>query len=439
MTASHDELLSRRERAVPRGPFNVAPIFAERALGAELWTTDGKRYLDFCGGIGVLNVGHNHPRVVDAVRAQTERYLHTCWHVAMYEEYVELAERINALVPIPEAKTAFFNSGAEAVENAVKIARRATGRQAIVAFERGYHGRTLLTLSLTGKVHPYGAGFGPFAPEVYRLPFEPFYTPRDGADDAAIEASCREALDHLFAYHVEAESVAAFIFEPVLGEGGFLPIHPVAARTLREVAGEHGILLICDEVQSGFGRCGTYFAIERYGIEPDLVTMAKSLAGGMPLSAVSGRAHIMDAPQIGGLGGTYGGNPVACAAALAVLDVIQEEGLCQRAEAIGRRTVSALEEASVGNPHLAHARGLGAMCAVDVVDEHGRPWPEGANRLVEQARERGLLLMTANGYTIRTLMPLVISDEALEEGLAILSASAATLTESAKASASVTA
>lgn len=431
MTATND-LLKRRERAIPRGPFNVAPIFASRARGAELWDTDGNRYVDFCGGIGVLNVGHNHPKVAEAVRAQTERYLHTCWHVAMYEEYVDLAERLNALVPIPDAKTAFFNSGAEAVENAIKIARRSTGRQAIVAFERGYHGRTLLTMTLTGKVHPYGAGFGPFAPEVYRLPFEPFYCPESN-DEATIEAACRAALDHLFAYHIDVESIAAFIFEPVLGEGGFFPIHPVAARVLRQVSMERGTLLICDEVQSGFGRCGTYFAIERYQIEPDLMTMAKSLAGGMPLSAVAGRAEIMDAPQVGGLGGTYGGNPVACAAALAVLDVMQEEDLCRRAEEIGERTRSALRNMAADNPHLRQPRGLGAMCAVDVVDEAGRPWPDGANRLVETARDHGLLLMTANGYTIRTLMPLVISDEHLDEGLEILAQSAHSLAQTVAA------
>ncbi|REJ84961.1 MAG: 4-aminobutyrate--2-oxoglutarate transaminase [Acidobacteria bacterium] len=428
MTQTHQQLLERRQRAIPRGPFNVAPIFVSKARGAELWDREGRRYIDFCGGIGVLNVGHNHPRVVDAIRAQGEKYLHTCWHVAMYEEYVELAERLNALVPVQDAKTAFFNSGAEAVENAVKIARSATGKQAVICFERGYHGRTLLTMTLTGKVHPYAAGFGPFAPEVYRLPFEPFYAP-SAPDDAGVEAACREAFAHLFAYHIASDSIAALIFEPVVGEGGFVPIHPAAARVLREVTREHGILLICDEVQSGFGRCGTYFAIERYGVEPDLVTMAKSLAGGMPLSAVSGRREVMDAPQIGGLGGTYGGNPVACAAALAVLDVLQQENLCERAERIGEKTLACLQRIAAQHDHLTRPRGLGAMCAIDVVDENGRAWAEGANALVAAARESGLLLMTANGATIRTLMPLVIADDQLDEALGILEQSAAKFAE----------
>lgn len=418
---THHSLLERRERAVPRGPFNVAPIFVDRASGAELWDREGKRYLDFCGGIGVLNVGHNHPEVTSAIKRQSERYLHTCWHVAMYEEYVELAERINSLVPIEGAKTAFFNSGAEAVENAVKIARSATGKQAVVCFERGYHGRTLLTMTLTGKVHPYAAGFGPFAPEVYRLPYEPFYAPAT-TDEATIAAHCREAFAHLFAYHIASDSIAALIFEPVLGEGGFVPVHPVAARVLREITREHGIQLIADEVQSGFARCGTYFAIERFAIEPDLITMAKSLAGGMPLSAVTGRAELMDAPQVGGLGGTYGGNPVSCAAALAVLDVIHSEGLCQRAEHVGRLTLAAFEALAGEHDFLANSRGLGAMCALDVVDSKGALWAEGANQLVVAARERGLLLMTANGATLRSLMPLVITDEQLEEAFAILAA-----------------
>jgi 4-aminobutyrate aminotransferase/(S)-3-amino-2-methylpropionate transaminase len=415
------ELLDRRESAVPRGPFNVAPIFAQRAEGARLWDVDGKEYLDFCGGIGVLNVGHLHPRVVAAIEGQSKLFLHTCWHVAMYEPYLELAERLNALVPIPGPnKTVLFNSGAEAGENAIKIARAATRRMAVVAFERSFHGRTLLGMSLTGKVHPYTAGFGPFAPEVYRLPYGCFFAPAE-RDRATVEADCRRALDALFAYHVEPEGIACLLVEPVLGEGGFLPIHPAAMRLLESTCRSHGIVFACDEVQTGFGRCGAMFACERYDVEPDMIVTAKSLAAGLPLSAVTGRAEIMDAPEVGGIGGTYGGNPLACAAALAVLDVLEEEKLCERAETIGERVRERLGDLAERHDFLAHPRGLGAMCAVDVVDpETGAGDTARANRVLTEAREHGLLLMTASGSTIRTLMPLVITDEELERALDIL-------------------
>jgi len=421
-TAATRDLLQRRAAAVPRGPFNVFPVFADRALGAKLWDVDGREYIDFAGGIGTVNVGHNHPRVVEAIRAQSERFLHVCWHVAMYEEYVRLAERLNELVPMTgPQKTVFFNSGAEAGENAVKIARAFTGRKAVVGFERGFHGRTLLGMTLTGKVHPYTAGFGPFAPEIYRLPYRPFFAPGRDASEAAVRAEAEAALDRLFHYHVEPEEIALIMVEPVLGEGGFFPVHPAALRVLREVTREHGILLAADEVQAGMGRAGAMFAVERYGVGPDLVLTAKSLGGGLPLSAVTGPAEVMDAPPVGGIGGTFGGNPLACAAGNAVLDVLQEEKLPERALVIGERVMARFEALHGKLPYVTDARGLGAMCALEIGDPAtGAPDPARTAKIVERAREGGLLVMTASGNVIRTLMPLVITDEALERGLSIL-------------------
>lgn len=418
-----DALISRRQQAVPRGPFNVAPIFASRAEGAKLWDVEGREYIDFCGGIGVQNVGHNHPKVVTAVQEQASRFIHTCWHVVMYEPYVRLAERLNALVPIPDPKkTIFFNSGAEATENAVKVARSHTGRQAVLSFERGFHGRTLLAMTLTGKVRPYTEGFGPFAPEIYRLPYEPFFGSRERSDDA-VEADCRKALDHLFSYQIDPEHVACVLIEPVLGEGGFLPVHPVAFRTLREVTRHHGILLASDEVQTGFGRCGSLFAFEQFDVVPDMVVMAKSLAAGLPLSAITASADILDAPQVGGLGGTYGGNPLACAAANAVLDIMEEASLPERAASIGKTVIARFKAFAERFDFVNDARGLGAMCGLELDSS------ERANRVLKAALERGLLAMTANGNVIRTLMPLVISDEDLERGLDILEESLVCSTE----------
>jgi 4-aminobutyrate aminotransferase/(S)-3-amino-2-methylpropionate transaminase len=420
-TTRQADLLQRRVAAVPRGPFNVTSIFADKASGSQITDTEGRTYLDFCGGIGVLNVGHNHPRVVAAIKAQADKLVHACWHVVMYEPYVELAERLNTLVPMAGPnKTLFLNSGAEANENAVKIARAATERDAVVVFERGFHGRTLLTLTMTGKVEPYRRGFGPFAPAVFRLPYEPFFAPGTEPDEVVAKRA-QEAVAHLFAYQAEADRIACLVVEPVLGEGGFLPIHPAAFRTLREICTRHGILLVADEVQSGFGRCGAWFACDRYGVAPDLMVMAKSLGGGMPLSAVTGPAEIMDAPQVGGLGGTYGGNPVALASALAVLDIIEEEGLLERAETIGARVQEHFEQLMERHDFFANARGLGAMRAVEIVDPTtGLPDSARAGRLVAAARDRGLLLMTASGYVIRTLMPLTTSDAELERALDIL-------------------
>ncbi len=428
-TITNAELLRRREAAVPRGMFFVAPVFAERAENARIWDVEGKEYIDFCGGIGVVNVGHNHPKVVEAVKAQADRFLHTGFNVVMYEEYVRLAERLNELVPINgPCKTVFFNSGAEAGENAVKICRFYTKRSGVVAFERGFHGRTLLGMTLTGKCKPYSAGFGPFAPEVYRLPYEPFFALPRYKSDAEVEAECNAALDHLFSYHCEAENVACVLVEPVLGEGGFLPLHCVAMRILRDRCAENGILFVSDEVQSGFGRCGALFACQRYEIEPDMVAMAKSLAGGLVLSGVTARKEIMDAPGVGGIGGTYGGNPVACAAANAVLDIMAEENLPARALKIGEKTMAVLEDLEKTYPFFANARGLGAMCAIEVVDPNsGRPDLDRVARLIATARDNGLLLMTASGNVVRTLMPLTIPDADLEKAFGILRRSAASV------------
>ncbi|MBX3728740.1 MAG: 4-aminobutyrate--2-oxoglutarate transaminase [Candidatus Sumerlaeia bacterium] len=420
-TQTNADLLQRRQQAIPRGPFNVAPIFADKARGALLWDVEGKEYIDFCGGIGVLNVGHNHPRVVEAIKAQADRFIHTCFHVAMYEEYVRLAERLNELAPIAGArKTAFFNSGAEAGENAVKISRAFTKRTGVVAFERGFHGRTLLGMTLTGKVKPYAAGFGPFAPDVYHLPYEPFFTLPGERSDADVERACNEALEHLFAYHVDAENTACVIVEPVLGEGGFLPLHCVAMRVLRDTCTKHGIVFVSDEVQTGFGRCGALFACQRYDIQPDMIAMAKSLGGGTVLSGVTARADIMDAPQVGGIGGTYGGNPLSCAAANAVLDIMADEDLPGRARAIGEKVMAAMKTWESRHAHVRRARGLGAMCAIEIVDPAtGKPDAARAGVVCRKALEGGLLLMTASGNVLRTLMPLVITDAQLDRALGI--------------------
>ncbi|MGB3319976.1 MAG: 4-aminobutyrate--2-oxoglutarate transaminase, partial [Sphingopyxis granuli] len=360
-------LLSRRAAAVPQGVATATPLFAERAENAELWDADGARYIDFAGGIAVLNVGHCHPRVIAAVRDQLDRYTHTAFQVVAYEPYVALCERLNALAPIAgPAKTILFTTGAEAVENAVKIARAATGRPGVIAFGGGFHGRTLLTMAMTGKVLPYKRSFGPLPGEVFHLPF-PIAHYGVGVEDSL------RALSLLFAADIEPSRVAAIIVEPVQGEGGFHMAPPELLQALRRICDEHGILLIADEVQTGFARTGRMFGIEHGGIEPDLMTVAKSLAGGFPLSGVIGRADIMDAAQPGGLGGTYAGSPVACAAALAVLDVIEEEGLVARANAIGERLRTTLEAFAARNDLLpiGHVRGPGAMVAFDLLAARG--------------------------------------------------------------------
>lgn len=413
------ELLKLREQHVPRGVGYAHPIFVERAAGARLWDVEGTEYIDFAGGIGVMNVGHSHPRVVEAVQAQLERFTHTAFQVAMYESYVRLAARLNELAPgdAPK-KTILFTSGAEATENAVKIARAATGRPAIIAFTNSFHGRTLLGMTLTGKAAPYKQNFGPFAPEVYHAPFP--YEYRGWSTERALDA-----LAELFATTVAPDRVAAVMIEPVLGEGGFVPAPAAFLHELRRITARHGILLIADEVQSGYGRTGKMFAIEHSGVVPDMITVAKSLAAGLPLSGVIGTAAVMDAPTPGGLGGTYGGNPLACAAGLAVLDIFAEEGLLERAAAIGASIASGLRDLQSHVPQIGDVRGLGAMVAAEFVSDRAsrEPASELVDRIVTTARERGLLLVKAglHGNVVRVLVPLAVDDDALARGMQILS------------------
>ena len=413
------ELLTRRAAALPRGIASMTRVFADRAENAEIWDVDGRRFIDFAGGIAVLNTGHRHPKVMDAVARQSERFTHTAFQVMAYESYVELAERLNALVPIRDAKTLFMNSGAEAVENAIKIARAATGRGAVIAFSGAFHGRSLLTMGLTGKILPYKAKFGPFPSEIYHAPFPIEH-------HGISESESLAALERLFACDVEPGRVAAIIVEPVQGEGGFYVAPQSFMQALRDTCDKHGILLIFDEVQTGFARTGKLLAAEHYGIEPDMITMAKSLAGGFPLSAISGRAEIMDAPNPGGLGSTYGGSPLGCAAALAVLDVIEEEDLCGRSLALGERIKTRIARWQSRNDTLpiGDIRGLGAMVAFELVKGRGThdPDPEAPKALVARAEENGLVLLSCGifGNTIRILVPLTASDRIVDEGLDIL-------------------
>lgn len=413
-----NDVNTRRLAACPRGVGVLCNFFADRAENATLWDTEGRRYIDFGAGIGVLNTGHRHPAVMAAVTAQMERFTHTAYQVVPYESYISLAERLNSLVPISRAKTAFFTTGAEAVENAVKIARAATGRAGVVAFSSAFHGRTLLGMALTGKVAPYKTGFGPFPADIYHVPFP------SGLQGVSVAQSIA-ALERLFKVEIEAERVAAIIVEPVQGEGGFNVAPAQFMTRLREICDAHGILLIADEVQSGFARTGKLFAMEHYGIQPDLITMAKGLGGGFPLAAVSGRTEIMDAPAPGGLGGTYAGNPLAVAASHAVLDVIAKERLCERSAEFGDRLSDFLRDFAVGNPAVAEVRGLGSMVAVEFCEpETGSPSARIATAIQQAAIAKGLLLLTcgAHGNVIRFLYPLTISNDEFESALLILKA-----------------
>src|SRR3954467_13151397 len=381
------EILERKERVIA-APLSVfLPVVVEEARGATLTDVDGNTFIDFTGGVGCLNVGHSNPQVVAAAQEQLGRFSHTDFTIVPYEVYITLAERLCALAPVRKpAKAAFFNAGAEAVENAIKFARSYTGRPGVVAFEGGFHGRTLLALSLTSKTHPYKAGLGPFAPEVYRVPF-----PNEYRGPSAAEAL--EALERALVTQVAAENVAAIVLEPVQGEGGFVVAPAEFVRGVRELCDEHGIVLVVDEVQTGFARTGRMWAIEHYGVEPDLITVAKSIAAGLPLSGVIGRAEIMDAPGDSAIGGTYVGNPVAQAAALAVLDVIEEEGLCERAAQVGETIRARMESWQERWPCIGDVRGLGAMLAIEFVHERAEPDAETASAVVEAAAERGLLLL----------------------------------------------
>ncbi|SCX66693.1 4-aminobutyrate--2-oxoglutarate transaminase [Variovorax sp. EL159] len=409
---------ARRIAATPRGIGIGFPIYAERALNAELWDVEGRRYIDFGSGIAVLNTGHRHPRVVEAIRAQLDRFTHTAYQVVPYESVVSLAERLNKLTPGTHAKkTAFFTTGAEAVENAIKIARAATRRPGVIALGGGFHGRTFMGMALTGKVVPYKTGFGPFPGSIFHVP-API-----ALHGVSVEDSLR-AIDRLFKADIEPEQVAAMILEPVQGEGGFYAAPPEFMRALRRICDSYGILLIADEIQTGFGRTGKWFAMEHYDVVPDLMTMAKSLAGGTPLSAVCGSASIMDAPAPGGLGGTYAANALAIASAHAVLDVIEEEKLCERAQVLGDRLKARLEGLRARVPQISDVRGLGAMVAVEFADAHGAPDPEFTKQVQARARDAGLLLLTCGVHAnvVRFLFPLTIEDAVLEEGLGILAA-----------------
>jgi len=413
-------LQARRVAAVPRGVGNAFPVYADRAEDCEVWDVEGRRYVDFAGGIAVLNTGHRHPKVVQAVKDQLDRYTHTCFQVLPYEPYVEVCERLNALAPFKgEAKTILFSTGAEAVENAVKIARAATGRSGVIAFAGAFHGRTHLGMALTGKVAPYRKKFGLVPSGVYHLPFP---TPDNGVS----VAETLRALDTLFRADLEPSQVAAIIIEPVQGEGGFHPAPTELLEALRAICTQHGILLIADEIQTGFARTGKMFGIEVSGVEPDIITVAKSLAGGFPLSGVVGRAAIMDAAEPGGLGGTYAGSPIACAAALAVLDVIKEEKLVARAGKLGEKLRGALTKMSQRNDivPIAAIRGPGAMVAFDIVKSRGgnEPDADATKRVTQAAIGEGLVLLSCGVHanTIRLLMPLTVSDKVLDEGMGML-------------------
>jgi 4-aminobutyrate aminotransferase/(S)-3-amino-2-methylpropionate transaminase len=409
------EIVARKEAAVAEPLSLYLPIIAAEGHGATLTDVDGNTFLDFTGGVGCLNVGHAHPRVVAAVQEQAARFLHTDFTIVGYEVYVTLAERLLALAPFrTAAKAAFFNAGTEAVENAVKFARAYTGRPAVIAFEGGFHGRTLLSLSLTSKTHPYKAGLGPFAPEVYRVPFPNEYRGITTAD-------ALRALERALTTQVAPETVAAIVVEPVQGEAGFVVAPEDFLTGVRELCTRNGIVLVVDEVQTGYGRTGRMFAIEHYDVEPDLITVAKSIAAGLPLSGVLGKAEIMDAPGEGAVGGTYVGNPVAQAAAVAVLDVIEEEGLLDRAAAVGETIRGRMSAWLERYPQIGDVRGLGAMLAVEYVQdpETREPAPELATRVAEEAAARGLLMLKAGIYSNcnRVLCPLVITDAELEEAL----------------------
>lgn len=412
---TNQALMERRAKAVPQGIGNAHPVFAERAQNGEIWDVEGKRYIDFCAGIAVLNTGHRHPKVEAAVAKQAEKFAHTCFQVVAYESYVELAERLAALAPGNFEKKAFFmTTGAEAVENAIKVARYYTKRSAVISFDGAFHGRTFMAMALTGKVAPYKAGFGPMSAEVFQAPY-PSEFHGISVEDAI------DGVERLFKYTVDANRVAAIIVEPVQGEGGYIPAPAAFLKKLRNICDLHGIVLIADEIQTGVARTGRMFATEHSGVVPDLTTMAKGLGGGMTISAVVGRADILDSIPPGGLGSTYAGHPMACVASLAVLDVVEEEHLCARSEAIGERLRARLNALRERVPEIADVRGLGAMTGVEFV-KGGLPAPELAGALKAEAFKQGLLLLTCGSYgnVLRIMLPLTVSDELIDDGLDII-------------------
>ncbi len=416
-------LTERRTHAVPRGVYASVPVFIRHAEGAVLEDVDGNRFIDLAGGIGTTNVGHRNPRVLAAVHRQLDEYLHLCFSITGYEPYVDLAEKLNALTPghFPK-KTLLVNSGAEAVENAVKIARAHTHRPAILCVEDAFHGRTMLGMSLTSKTHPYKHGFGPFLSDIYRIPYGLPAASRIGERLSMSHEDVEQLLDHTFRRVVAAESVAAVIIEPVLGEGGFIVPPAGFLPALADICRRHGIVFIADEVQTGFGRTGELFACTHFGIEPDLILTAKSLGGGLPLAGVTGRAEIMDAPIPGGIGGTFGGNPASCAAALAVIEEFADGSLLARARSLGERFQRRAYAWQRQHPFIGDVRGLGAMQAIEFVDRDGAPWAAPAKKLAQHCLRSGVLVLTAGTYdnVIRLLMPLVISDEQFSEALEVM-------------------
>ncbi|WP_188454241.1 4-aminobutyrate--2-oxoglutarate transaminase [Virgibacillus oceani] len=419
------ELLERRQNVVPHGVSYGIPTFVNNAKGALLVDVDGNRFIDFAGAIGCINVGHSHDTVVNALHDQVDRYIHTGFNVMMYDPYIELAEKVAALAPgYFKKKVMFLNSGAEAVENAVKIARKYTNRQAIVSFSGGFHGRTLMGMSLTGKVKPYKYEYGPFAPEVYHAPFPYNYRRPDSMTDEAYTEFLLKQVEDFFISEVDPSLVAAFIMEPVQGESGFIIPDKAFVQGVYELCKEHGILFIADEIQTGFGRTGKYFAMEHYGVVPDLITISKSMAAGLPISGVIGREEVMDRARPGELGGTYCGSPLGCRAGLAVLEVMEKERLNERAEKIGKRVMGKFKDLHDKYDVIGDYRGLGAMCALEFVEDRlsKTPAKEISNQILKEAHSRGVIALKAGVYdnVIRLLMPLVITDEQLEEGLNIL-------------------
>jgi 4-aminobutyrate aminotransferase / (S)-3-amino-2-methylpropionate transaminase / 5-aminovalerate transaminase len=418
-------LLKRKEKVVARGPFNTVLSFAEYGEGALLTDIDGNTFIDFAGAIGTLNVGHRPARVVQAVKDQLDKYIHTCFNVMMYEPYVALAEELVRITPGDHAKKVFFaNSGAEAVENAIKIARKYTGRKGIISFERGYHGRTLLTMSLTSKVKPYKYQFGPFAPETFRVGHPYYYRKPEGMTEEQLDQELLQELETFFLSEAPADEIAAIIIEPVQGEGGFIVPSVGFMQGLKKICEKYGILFIADEIQTGFARTGSMFAIEQFGIVPDIMTLSKSLGAGLPIAAVVGRSEMMDAPGPGEIGGTYGGSPLGCVAAMEVIKMIEEEGLVERSQEIGRILTSRFRSWQQRFEQIGDVRGLGSMVAMEFVKDRvtKEPDKELTGKIIATAQQKGLILLSAGlyGNCIRTLVPIVITDEQLEEGLNVL-------------------
>lgn len=419
------EILELRKKYVPKGISNNCHSFVKKAHGSLVEDVDGNIFIDFAGAIGTVNVGHSHPRVVRALQEQASQFIHTGFNVMMYESYINLAERLCQLAPGDFKKqAAFFNSGAEAVENAVKIARKYTKRQGIISFTRGFHGRTLMTMTMTSKVKPYKFGFGPFAPEIYKAPYPYVYRRPEGMSEQQYSEMIIEQFETFLLAEAAPETIAAVVMEPVQGEGGFIVPDKAFVQRVREICTQYGILFVADEIQTGFARTGKYFAIEHFGVEPDLITISKSMGAGVPISGVIGRAEIMDAAEVGEIGGTYSGSPLGCRAALTVLDIIESENLNERAQKIGMRATDKMKQLAERFDSIGDVRGLGAMCAMEIVKDRDSKTPdkEAVGKIVKAAGERGLMLLSAGlyGNVIRLLMPLTITDEQLEEGLQIL-------------------